>query len=179
MNVHMSAQFYQLRTEKNKIMLAISYLTDKAADWIQLYINEKFHSEDLKDKKNEMFSDYNRFVNKITAAFESVNFKKETEWKLEHLKQKKSVFIYVTDFRQVIFILNWDDEVYVLLFYWELKDEIKNELAKIEWSDDLDDMIKITVQINNHLWKRQQERKKENSWKKQHDYNKNKKKDYR
>ena len=90
-------------------------------------------------------------MNKITAAFESVNFKRETEWKLEHLKQKKSAFIYMMNFRQIISILDWNDEVYVLLFYQELKDEIKNELAKIEWSDNLDKMIKIAVQIDNHL----------------------------
>ena len=99
MNVHMSAQFYQLKTEENKVMLAISYLTDKAADWIQLYINEKFHSENLKNEKNEIFDDYDKFMNKITAIFESMNFKRETEWKFEYFKQKKSVFIYITNFR--------------------------------------------------------------------------------
>ena len=147
-------------------MLTISYLTDKAADWIQLYINKKFHFKNLKDEKNKMFSDYNKFVNKITAAFESVNFKKKTEWKLEHFKQKKSMSIYAVDFRQIISILNWNDKAYVSLFYWELKNEIKNELVKIEWSDDLNNMIKIVMWIDNHLWERQQKRKKENSWEK-------------
>ena len=109
MNIHMSAQFYQLETEENKIILAISYLIDKAADWIQFYINEKFHSENLKDEKNE----------------------------------------------------------------------IKNKLIKIKWSNNLNKMIKIAVQINNHLWKKQQKKKKKNFWEKQHDYNKNKKKDHR
>ena len=74
----------------------------------------------------------------------------------------------MTDFRQIISILNWNDEAYVLLFYWELKDEVKNELAKIEWLDNLDDIIRIAVQIDNQLWKRQQEKKKRNSWKRQH-----------
>ena len=64
------------------------------------------------------------------------------------------------------------------LFYQELKDEVKNELAKIKWSDDLDKMIKIVIQIDNYLWERQQKKKKENSWKKQHDHNKDKKKDH-
>jgi len=86
MNVHLSAQFYQLRMKENKVMLAISYLINKTADWIQLYINRKFHSEDLKDKENKMFSDYNKFMNKITAAFESVNFKRKIKQKLKHLK---------------------------------------------------------------------------------------------
>ena len=151
MNVHMSAQFYQLEMKKDKVMLAISYLTDKAADWIQFYINKKFHLENLKNKEDKMFDDYNKFVNKITAAFESMNFKREIEWKLKYLKQKESVFIYAADFRQIIFILDWNDEVYVLLFYQELKDRVKNELAKIKWSDDLDDIIKIVIQIDNCL----------------------------
>ena len=98
-------------------MLTISYLTDKAADWIQLYINRKFHLKDSKDKEDEIFDDYNKFMNKITAAFESVNSKKKTEQKLKHLKQKKSAFIYAADFRQIISILDWDDEIYVSLFY--------------------------------------------------------------
>src|SRR5436190_1480235 len=106
MNVHMSAQFYQLETERNKVMLAISYLTDKTADWIQFYINRKFHSEDLKNEKNKMFSNYNKFVNKITAVFEPVNFKREAKQKLKHLKQKESAFIYTTDFRQITSILD-------------------------------------------------------------------------
>jgi len=53
-----------------------------------------------------MFSDYDKFVNKIIAAFESVNSKKEAEHKLEHLKQKKSVLNYVTDFRQIASVLD-------------------------------------------------------------------------
>ena len=50
----------------------------------------------------------------------------------------------------------------MLLFYQELKDEVKNELAKIEWSDDLNDMIKIIIWIDNCLWEKQQKRKKQN-----------------
>ena len=88
MNIHMSAQFYQFETEKNKVMLAISYLTDKAADWIQFYINEKFHSEDSKDEEDEMFNNYNKFVNKIMTAFESMNWKYINNWKTEIFKQE-------------------------------------------------------------------------------------------
>ena len=163
MNVHMSAQFYQLEMKENKVMLAISYLISKAADWIQLYINRKFHLKDSKDKEDEIFDDYNKFMNKITAAFESVNLKRKTEWKFKHFKQKESAFIYAADFKQIISILDWNNEIYVLLFYQELKDEVKNELAKIKWSDDLDDMIKITVWIDNCLWEKQQKKKKRNS----------------
>ena len=40
-------------------------------------------------------------------------------------------------------------------------------------------MIKIAVQIDNHLWERQQKKKKRNFWEKQHDHNKDKKKNHK
>ena len=116
MNVHMSTQFYQLETEKDKIMLTISYLIRKIADWVQSYINRKFHSEN-DNKEDKMFSNYQKFVNKITTAFESVNLKREIKHKLEHLRQKKSVSNYVTDFRQIVSVLDWNEKAYVSLFY--------------------------------------------------------------
>ena len=98
MNVHLSAQFYQLEMKDDKVMLVISYLIDKAADWIQSYINKKFHS---KKEKNEMFSSYEKFVKKIIAIFKSVNSKREAECKLKHFRQKKSVSNYAAEFRQI------------------------------------------------------------------------------
>ena len=76
-------QFYQLETEDDKVMLVISYLTDKTANWIQSYINKKFHSE---KEENKIFSNYKKFVKKIITVFESVNSKKKVKHKLEHLK---------------------------------------------------------------------------------------------
>ena len=46
-----------------------------------------------------MFSNYDKFMNKITAVFELVNFKKKIKQKLKYLKQKKSAFTYTADFR--------------------------------------------------------------------------------
>ena len=95
-NVHFSTQFYQLKMKDDKIMLIINYLISKTVNWIQSYINKKFHSDEEKD---EMFNNYEKFVKKIIAVFESVNSKKEVECKLEHLKQKESVSSYATEFR--------------------------------------------------------------------------------
>ena len=96
MNVHLNAQSYQLRMKDDRVMLAISYLTEKAVNWIQSYINKKFHSE---KEKNKMFSSYKKFVKKIIAAFELVNSKRKAEYKLEYLKQKKSASNYAAEFR--------------------------------------------------------------------------------
>jgi len=101
----MSTQFYQLETEEDKMMLTISYLISKTVNWVQSYINKKFHPED-DDKKDEMFDNYQKFVNKIMMTFESVNSKREVKHKLKHLKQKKSVSNYAVNFRQIVSVLN-------------------------------------------------------------------------
>src|SRR5437667_9567454 len=105
MNVHMSAQSYQLRTEGDKIMLAISYLINKTADWVQSYINKKFHSEN-DNEEDKMFENYQKFINKITATYESVNLTREIKQKLKHLRQKKIISNYAADFRQITSVLN-------------------------------------------------------------------------
>ena len=79
-----------------------------------------------------MFSNYEKFVKKIIAIFKSINSKRKAEHKLEHLKQKESALNYTAKFRQIVTVLDWNNEVYVLLFYQELKNEVKNELVKIE-----------------------------------------------
>ena len=83
MNIHLNMQSYQLKIKDNRVMLAISYLTNKTVNWIQSYINKKFHSE---KKKNEMFNNYKKFVKKIIAVFESINLKRKIKYKLEHFK---------------------------------------------------------------------------------------------
>ena len=79
-----------------------------------------------------MFNNYEKFMKKIITIFKSINSKKKAECKLKYLKQKKSALNYITEFKQIISVLDWNDKMYVSLFYWKLKNEIKNELTKIE-----------------------------------------------
>ena len=46
-----------------------------------------------------MFSNYEKFMKKIIAAFKSINSKKETECKLKYFKQKESALNYAAEFR--------------------------------------------------------------------------------
>ena len=80
----------------DKVMLVISYLISKTVNWIQSYINKKFHS---KKEKNEMFSNYEKFVKKIITIFESMNSKRKVKYKLKYFKQKKSASNYAAEFR--------------------------------------------------------------------------------
>jgi predicted XRE-type DNA-binding protein len=43
-------------------------------------------------------------------------------------------------------------------FYTNLKDHVKDEIARGDRSDELAEMIKIIIHINNHIYKRQMKR---------------------
>ena len=77
-----------------------------------------------------MFNDYDKFVEKITAVFNEVDEKREAEWKLNYLTQIKLASVYATEFRQIISVLDWNNKAYMMMYYWELKNENKDEIVK-------------------------------------------------
>ena len=81
MNINMSAQSTRLKDKEDKMMLAISYLMRKAADWVQSYVKNRFHEE----KRDNMFNQYQNFMNKITMVFEKTDELREAERKLRQI----------------------------------------------------------------------------------------------
>ncbi|OAX77998.1 hypothetical protein ACJ72_07697, partial [Emergomyces africanus] len=56
--------------------------------------------------------------------------------------------------------LDWNDEALAASYYQELKDEIKDEIARVEQrSFTLTEMIEIAVRIDNRLYEQQLEKK--------------------
>ncbi len=48
------------------------------------------------------------------------------------LKMNKSAIKYSVKFQCIVILTDWDDDVLVLQYYWELSKDIKN---KIVWRD--------------------------------------------
>src|SRR3954451_18167014 len=97
MDINMSAQSSRLGDEEDKTMLAISYLTGKAADWAQPYVKNRFHG----GEKDSMFDKYQNFVDKITMVFGETDELREAERKLKRIRQTKSASMYAAEFRQI------------------------------------------------------------------------------
>jgi hypothetical protein len=54
--------------------------------------------------------------------------------------------------------LDWDEEPLIVTYYNGLKDSVKDEVARQERPDDIQDMIELAVKIDNRLYERQLER---------------------
>ena len=79
--------------------------------------------------------------------------------KLLSLWQKHSAAEYAVKFQHITFLTDWNDSVLTALYYWELREFIKNEIARADWPEILQNMVDLVIQIDSHQWKRQRERK--------------------
>jgi hypothetical protein len=60
---------------------------------------------------------------------------------------------YTFKFWQIILRVEWDEATLIDIFYISLKNYIKNEIAKGDRSNELFNMIKIIICIDNHVYK--------------------------
>ncbi len=58
-----------------------------------------------------------------------INEKRAVKWWLYILKMNKSVIKYLAKFQCIVILTDWNDDVLVLQYYWELSKNIKNEIV--------------------------------------------------
>jgi len=60
----------------------------------------------------------------------------------------KSEAKYVAKFQWIAALMNWDDDTLVLQYYWGLNKTIKDEIVRMNQSEELQNMINIFININ-------------------------------
>jgi len=72
---------------------------------------------------------------------------------LHILKINKSAVKYAAEFQWITALMNWDNDALVLQYYWGLNETIKDEIVRMNWSEELQNMINIFININSCQWK--------------------------
>ncbi len=145
----------KFRFEMNKDLFTISYLKNAAFDWVDLKLH-KFLNKTLKKQINNkkfIFNNYKKFKNKLQRAFKIVNKKWAVKRWLHILKMNKLTVKYAAEFQWIAALMNWDDDALVSQYYWGLNKTIKDEIIKMNWPEELQNMIDIFININSHQWK--------------------------
>jgi len=138
----------------NKGLFTVSYLKNAAFNWVDLKLH-KFFDKTLKkwmNNKKFIFDNYKKFKNKLWRAFKVVDEKQAAERQLHILKMNKSAAKYAAEFQQIAALMNWDDDALILQYYWELNETIKDEIVRINWPEELQNIINIFININSHQW---------------------------
>jgi len=145
----------KFRFKMNKDLFTILYLKDAVFDWVNLKLHE-FLDKTLKkwiNNKKFIFSNYKKFKNELWRAFEVVNKKWAAERWLHILKMNKLTVKYAAEFQQIAVLTDWDDDALVLQYYWGLNKTIKDEIVRMDWPEELQNMINIFININSCQWK--------------------------
>jgi len=142
----------KFRFEMNKGLFTVLYLKDAAFNWIDLKLHQFLDKTLQKQMNNKkfIFNDYKKFKNELWRAFEVVNKKQAAERWLHILKMNKLTVKYLAEFQWIAALTDWDDDALVLQYYWGLNKTIKNEIVRMNWSEELQNMIDIFINIDSH-----------------------------
>jgi len=147
----------KFRSEMNKGLFIISYLKDAAFNWVDLKLHEFFDKTSKKwiNNKKFIFNNYKKFKDELWRAFKVVDEKWAAKRQLHILKMNKSAVKYAAEFQQIAALMNWDDDALVSQYYWGLNETIKDKIVRMNWPEELQNMINIFININSCQWKQQ------------------------
>lgn len=149
-------------TEASKVLHAASYLRGQALAWFEPRMRDYLENPgEAKDGETRlMFEDYDEFEKRLKKVFGDTDEERKAERELARLRQTTSVAAYAATFRQVTSNLDWEDEPLIARFYEGLKDDVKDELIKLDRPEGLTEYIEMAVRIDERLYERRMERSK-------------------
>ena len=69
--------------------------------------------------------------------FRVINEKRAVKWWLYTLKINKSAVKYSVKFQCIVILTDWNNDILVLQYYWELSEDIKDEIVWRDCSEEL------------------------------------------
>jgi len=145
----------KFRFKMNKGLFTVSYLKNAAFSWVDLKLHEFLDKTSKKQMNNKkfIFDNYKKFKNELQRAFKIVDKKQAAERQLHILKMNKLTVKYAAKFQRIAALMDWDDDALVLQYYWGLNKTIKDEIVRMNWPEELQNMINTFINIDSCQWK--------------------------
>ncbi|EXX79652.1 hypothetical protein RirG_003520 [Rhizophagus irregularis DAOM 197198w] len=148
-----------LTSAEDQILCIGNLLTGKAMEWwepsLRAYLK---HGNEAGAEVVHVFSDYETFEDRLLSAFGNPDEHKEATRQLTRLRQTGSAAHYAREFKRIAAKLNWSQEPLIEMFYQGLREEVKDDIYRIDRPELLDDFIEIVIKADNRLYERRQER---------------------
>lgn len=132
--------YFRVRTvafpdDNSKVMYAISLMRGVAFEWIQPYIQS---SGNLEVAWLKTWTD---FKAQLFRSFGEPDMERSAEASLDSLKQRGSVSVYASEFIRYSSYTRWNDAAKIHQFRAGLKETVKDELARLDRIESLQDLI--------------------------------------
>jgi len=147
-------------TEMDKGLYTVAYLKDAAFDWVDPKLHE-FLEKSVREReadKESVFDNFKKFKKELRKAFSVVDEKWAAERQLHTLKMDWLAVKYAAEFQCITALTDWDNDALVSQYYWGLNETIKDEIARRECLEELQEMIDTSINIDSQQWERQMEK---------------------
>ncbi len=139
LNLYIDFNQKKFNFKMNKDLYTVVYLKNVVFNWVNLKLHEFLDKSSKKWDINKelIFSDFKKFKKELWKTFRVIDEKRAAKQWLYTLKMNKSAVKYSVKFQCIAALTDWDDDVLVLQYYWELSEDIKD---KIVWRDCLKEL---------------------------------------
>ena len=148
-------------TDKHKVLFASTYLRGPTFEWFNSFLTDFLNIEPDKRDNNtiEVTQNYLNFKNKLRQVFGDFDKEHSAEHRMQSLRQTGSAANYASKFQQLATQTQWGAVPLVAQFYKELKDRVKDNIARVNRPSQLQSMITLAIQIDDWQYERELERK--------------------
>lgn len=164
LDIYTTVRAADFPTESDKLLFATSFLRGKAFNWIQPQL--AIFKRNLDSGNPTTFGpyvSYATFINYLKSTFGEIDEEATAERQLSKLRQTTSAAAYSSEFMRISSHLSWDNNALVAIYYQGLKDTIKDHLFVHGRPSELQDLIKLSVQLDNRMFERQKEKSARNT----------------
>ena len=139
--------------EADKAITMVSYMRDRAQQWVTPKLKRYFDDNIEDDKMTKMFEEYDEFKEQLRKDFSIVKEPAVAEGKIQRLKQTGSVGDYATLFQQYSIQTEWNDTALKRMFKQGLKEQVRVELMRSgAATTTLRSLIDEAIRIDNDLY---------------------------
>jgi hypothetical protein len=157
----------KFKHDTEKALFMITRFEGRAYDWIEPHMSDYWPNQAAGGKVSTAMTlttrDYLRntegLIKGMRQAFGDIDLKKKSELALQRLKQTGSAARYHAEFQQQSARLGFNDVALRAQFYKGLKEHVKDELARTEPADTLQELVESAIKIDNRAYERKLEKK--------------------
>jgi len=146
-----------INAEQRKTLTAASYFRGEALNWIRPRLTRLLLQ---KEDTEGMFANFETFCQAMRRIYGLSNDKLVAIRTIQHLTQRTSASQYTAKFKEYSAKTDWDDNALMTMYYRGLKDNVKDELMRVNVDQSsLDNMIQAAIIIDDRLYERAMERR--------------------
>ncbi|GAA5907915.1 hypothetical protein JCM5296_006131 [Sporobolomyces johnsonii] len=140
------------RDDAHKVRVCASYLSGTAYTWVSSYLALPDH--DKAKPEYDWIHDFSLFKKKLVSTFGDPDKDAADARRLTLLRQTGAASLYAAEFRRLSLNLSWGAEALKFLFVAGLKEDLKDELARLDPIDDFDSLVDRVVLLDNRAFQR-------------------------